>query len=36
MTGWEPATWPVLAGGVGRVAELSEIDGFKTDRKSVV
>jgi len=26
MTGWEPATWPVLAGGVGRVAELSEID----------
>ena len=30
MIGWEPATWPVLAGGVGRVATSSEIDGFKT------
>ena len=30
MMGWEPATWPVLAGGVGPVATLSEIDGFKT------
>ena len=30
MTGWEPATWPVLAGGVGRVAELSDLAGFKT------